>query len=96
MGPIVLLGIHLHVGKKLGRDGSHCTTGGDLERRQFPMCHWGRNCAVGKTLGRGGSHCATRDEFACREVVRQDWVPLYHLGGTREEAGPTVPLGKKL
>ena len=45
VGPTVPLGIHLHVEKKFGRDGSHCTT---------------------------------------RE------------GRTRKEAGPTVPLGKKL
>ena len=36
-----------------------------------------------------------RDEFACGEKDGQGWVQLYHLGGTREKVGPTVPLGKK-
>ena len=34
------------------------------------------------------------DEIACGEEVWQGWVPLYYWGGTREEAGPTVPLVK--
>ena len=46
-----------------------------------------------KNLDRSGAHCATRDIFACGEEVWQGWVPLYHLGGTREEAGAT---GKNL
>ena len=47
--------------KKLGRNGSHCTTETNLH--------------VGKKFGRIGSHCTTRR-------------------GAREEAGPTVPLGR--
>ena len=39
VGPTIPLGMNLHVGKKFGRDGSHCTTGVELERRQVPMCH---------------------------------------------------------
>ena len=33
VGPTVPVGINLHVGKKFGRDESHFTTGGELERR---------------------------------------------------------------
>ena len=48
----------------------------------------GMNLHVDKWFGRTGSHCTTREELKRRQV------PLYHQGGTREEAGPTVPVGK--
>ena len=48
----------------------------------------GTNLNVGNYFGKTGSHCTTREELKRRQV------PLYHQGGTREEAGLTVPLGK--
>ena len=103
VGPTVPLGINFHVGKKFGRDRSHCTTEGGRShcttREEVvklgkswaevgPTVTPGMNLHVDKWFGRTGSHCTTREELKRRQV------PLYHQGGTREEAGPTVPVGK--
>ena len=39
MGLTVPPGTNLHVGKKFGMVGSHCTTREELERKQVPLCH---------------------------------------------------------
>ena len=49
MGPTVPLGIYLHVGKKFGGDGSHCTTWEELESRQVPL---GKNLCIREELGK--------------------------------------------
>ena len=69
---------NLHVGKKFGRIGSHCTTRRGAREEAGPTVSLGRNCEVGKTFGRSGSRYVPRDEFAGGEEDGQGWVQLYH------------------
>ena len=51
-----------------------------------PTAPPGMNLHVEKKFCRDGSQCTSRDELERR------YVPLYHLGRTIAEAGPTVPI----
>ena len=76
MGLTVPPETNLHVGKKFGRIGSHCTTRRGAREEAGPNVPLGRNCEVGKKCGRGGFHCTSREELERRQV------PLCHLEET--------------
>ena len=56
MGVTVPPETNLHVGKKFGRIGSHCTTRRGAREEAGPTVPLGRNCEVGKKFGRNESH----------------------------------------
>ena len=92
MGLTVPPETNLHVGKKFGRIGSHCTTRRGGREEAGPTVPLGRNCEVGKKLrslaGMGltmfpGTNLQvekTMDRTASNCTTRQElertWVPL--------------------
>ena len=88
MGLTVPPETNLHVGKKFGRIGSHCTTRRRAREEAGPTVP--RNCEVGKRFGRNGSHYMfpgtnlqvekkmdrAGSNCTTREELERTWVPL--------------------
>ena len=70
--PLCHYGRNCEIGKKLGRNGSHCATSDEFACRE--------------KFGRGGSHFTTREElerkkvplYHYREELERRQFPLYH------------------